>query len=150
MKERLREEINRVLQLALVQAANLAQEAVDAYLMDLEAHIGVTSSELPWAPLEPDKDQDGKFWYETGAVAENLIVRVTMENGRIHAVAGLPSTAAGYQEALWNEFGWTPRNSAKLVRRALFVPLAEHHISELNKTLNERFSRLKLNIRVTI
>lgn len=142
--------IQAVLQQVLQQAVSLVQTTVDNYLADLESHIGVTSSNLPWAPLEPDKEQDGRFWYETGAVAENLVVKVTVENGRIRAVAGLPSSAPGYQEAIWNEFGWMPQNSTKLVRRALFVPLAEHHIDTLNTTLSERFSNLKLNVRIVL
>lgn len=133
---------------ALLQAVPIVQEAINKYLEDLEMHIGKASSDLGWSPLKDTTDR--KYWYETGAVASHIVSRISIEGNRILAVAGLPQSAPGYKEALWNEFGWSPHGTTKVVRRALFIPLAEYNVRELNVLLKKRFATMKLNIKVKI
>lgn len=140
-------ELEKAIQKALQQTTALAENTINNYLLDLERHIGGTTTDMGWQPLA---EGDTKFWYETGAVASHIISKITIEKNRIHVVAGLPKGVPGYQEALWNEFGWTPHGTSKVIRRALFVPLAEYHIKELNTLLHEKFSKIKLNIRIII
>jgi hypothetical protein len=146
-KEAIRKQLEKAIQAALIQVTDIAQEAINDYLDELAVYMGVTSPKLGWAPLTPGDD---KFWYKTGTVAEHIVSKITIEKNRVHVVAGLPSDAPGYQEALWNEFGWTPHGTSKVVRRALFTPLAEQHIKELNEKLYNKFSKMKLNIRINI
>lgn len=144
----------RLLQQVLQQAVELVQQTVNNYLLDLEKHIGkipgTGSSDLGWQPLDPDTEAGHKFWYETGAVAQHIISKVIIKGDRIIAIAGLPEGAPGYQEALWNEFGWSPHGTSKVVRRALFIPLAEHHLRELNEQLAQKFSNIKVKIRIIV
>ena len=153
-KEAVRKQLEKAIQSTLAQAAVLAQDTINAYLLDLEQHIGkipgTNTSDLGWQPLDQHEDPGHTFWYKTGNVASHIISTITIDKNRIHVVAGLPSGAPGYQEALWNEFGWTPHGTHRVVRRALFVPLAEHHLLELNAKLHEQFSKMKLKIRVNI
>lgn len=146
-KEHIRKQMEKVLQNALSQATILAQDAMNAYIENLEEYMGVTSPKLGWAPLH---EGDTKFWYKTGALRGHLVSKVTIEKNRIHVVAGIQSGAPGYQEAIWNEFGWTPHGTSKVVRRPLFIPLAEEQLRELNMLLKQKFSNMKLNIRVKI
>lgn len=144
----------RLMQQILQQAAGLVQQTINNYLMDLERHIGkipgTGSSDLGWQPLDPDTEPGHKFWYKTGTVASHIESRIQISGNRILAVAGLPEGAPGYQEALWNEFGWTPHGTSKIVRRALFIPLAEFHLRELNEQLAQKFANVKLNIRIIV
>jgi hypothetical protein len=153
-KTAIRRQVQQAMETALTYAAVIAQDTINAYLSDLEQHIGKipsnTSSDLGWEPLDNETEAGHRFWYKTGAVANSIVSKVTIEKDRIRVVAGLPRGAPGYQEALWNEFGWSPHNSSKVVRRALFVPLAEHHLLELNVKLKETFAKMKLNIKVKI
>lgn len=153
-KGKIKTTVEQALNKAVVQALPLVQETIDKYLFDLEAHIGkipgTGSSDLGWKPLDEDTEAGHRFWYETGAVAKHIVSSVSIVDNKIIAVAGLPSSAPGYQEAIWNEFGWMPHGTSKLVRRALFIPLAEVHIRELNELLKRKFSKLTLQIRVKI
>lgn len=144
----------QILQQVLMQAVPIAQQTINNYLTDLEQHIGkipaTGASDLGWAPLDEDTEPGHRFWYETGAVAKHIVSKVEIVGNSIVARAGLPAGADGYQEALWNEFGWSPHGTSKVVRRALFIPLAEHHLRELNALLKERFSTMKINLRIKI
>lgn len=143
---------------AILQEVILAvQETIDNYLLDLQGHIGIdagasgfSDTEVSWAPLDLESAQDTRFWYETGSVAKHIISAVEVIGNKVHAMAGLPSSAEGYQEALWNEFGWTPSGTSKIVRRALFTPLSEHHLRELNTLLEQRVGSIKIKIRVKL
>jgi hypothetical protein len=153
----IRQQIDKIMQGVLLQTIPIVQDTVNSYLRDLEQHIGKISGKssisdegMRWEPLDEDTESGHKFWYETGAVAKHIIAKMTVEKNRIIAVVGLPKGAPGYREALWNEFGWTPHNSSKVIRRALFVPLAEHNLRELNVLLQQRFAKLKLRIQVNI
>lgn len=146
--------LDNAVQQVLAQVTVVVQETISNYLSDLEQHIGkipgTGSSDLNWEPLDPDTEAGHTFWYKTGNVARHIIANVTVSNGRVHAFAGLPSDAPGYQEAIWNEFGWTPHGSHKVVRRALFIPLAEYHLRELNEILSTKFSNIPVNIRIKL
>jgi hypothetical protein len=153
----IRQQMEKILQGVLLQTVPIVQQTVNNYLKDLEARIGkipgtsgFSDVDLRWEPLDEDTESGHRFWYETGAVATHIIAKVVVDKNIIKAVVGLPKGAPGYREALWNEFGWTPHNSSRVVRRALFVPLAEHNLRELNVLLQQRFSKLKLRIRVNI
>jgi hypothetical protein len=147
MVEDLKQKIESSLEQVLQQVAMLAQNTINEYIEELEMSMGVTSPKLGWAPLH---EGDTKFWYKTGAVASHIIASIKIEKNHIHAVAGLPSNVPGYKEAIWNEFGWTPHGTNKLVKRPLFIPLAEIHLRELNLRLRTKFSRIKLKIRIHI
>lgn len=147
--------IKRAQQRVLAEALVMVQDTIDNYLSDLEQHIGkipgesgYADTEVAWAPLDEEADTGQKFWYETGAVAKHIVSKVVVDGNRISAMAGLPSGAPGYQEALWNEFGWSPHGSSKVVKRALFTPLGEHHLAELNAMLVEKLSKIRITIRV--
>jgi hypothetical protein len=146
-REAIRQQLEKAIQAALLQVVDLAQNTMNEYIENLEMYMGVTSPKLGWAPLH---EGDTKFWYKTGTLREHLVSKITIEKNRIHVVAGVPHGAPGYQEALWNEFGWTPHGTSKVVRRPLFIPLAEEQLKELNALLQQKFSRLKLNIRIKI
>lgn len=153
--DKIRAAIKAAQQRILSEALILVQETIDNYIQDLELYIGKTSgasgysnSDLTWAPLVTTEGQDQKFWYETGNVASHIISKVEVDGNSIRAMAGLPSDAPGYQEALWNEFGWSPHGSSKIIRRALFVPLSEHHLTELNALLAEKIATVRIKIRV--
>ena len=148
-KSKVRALITQAVEKALLNALPLVQEAVDTYVKDLERNMGVSSPSLGWMPLDPDSSDD-KFWYETGSTSSSLVSSVSIAGNKIIARAGLPSSAEHYQEALWNEFGWMPRNSTKLIRRALFIPLAEMQLRELNTKLTALFSNTRLSIKVKI
>lgn len=145
MVNEIKHKVEIALQQALQQAAILAQNTINDYIEELENYMGVTSPKLGWAPLH---EGDDKFWYKTGAVAQHITASISIDKNRVHAVAGLPSSAPGYKEAIWNEFGWTPHGTSKIVRRALFIPLAEVQLIELNSELRNKFSKMKLNIRI--
>lgn len=146
-KEAIRTQLEKVIHNALLKVTDMAQDTINNYLEELSIYMGVSSPKLGWAPLTPGDD---KFWYKTGNVANHIMSKITIEKNRIHVVAGLPSGSPGYQEALWNEFGWTPHGTSKVVRRALFMPLAEQHLKELNEKLHDKFSKIRLNIRINI
>ena len=147
MVEEIRQKVEQAVQQVLQMAAIQAQNTINSYIAELEASMGVTSPKLGWAPLH---EGDDKFWYKTGTVASHITASIHISKNHIHAVAGLPGHAPGYQEALWNEFGWTPHGTHKVVRRPLFVPLAEMQLRDLNDRLHKQFSTMKLKIRIRI
>ena len=141
----------------LAIAVQLVQETIDNYVNDLHSYMGLEAGEtgysdreVSWAPLDLESDQDSKFWYESGTTAGNIVSKVVVDGNKIYAMAGLPSESEGYKEALWNEFGWSPHGSSKIVRRALFVPLSEYHLRELNILLQERIGTIKMKIRIKL
>ena len=126
------------------------ENTVNSYLDDLKSSMGATSGKYGWAPLVEADEQDDKFWFKTGKTEQELYVAVSVKDNKITAKAGLPSSSDRYQIAIWNEFGWHVGSVGKLVKRPLFIPLADQHLAELNVKLANIVNGKKLHIRIKI
>ena len=143
-------QISKALQPVFDEILKEVEITINNYLEDLKASMGSTSSKYGWMPLIEAEDQDDKFWFKTGKTEQELYVSLKVEGNKIIAKAGLPSSSERYQVALWNEFGWHTGTKGKLVKRPLFIPLAEQHIAELNTKLSNLIKSKKLHIRIRI
>lgn len=139
----------------LVETA--VKNTVDNYLKDLEAHLGTipgatgyTDSEVSWEKLDLEADEAGnKFWYRSGGVARSVVVNIRVSDDGVRVFAGVPKGSASYNKALWNELGFTPADGDGLIRRPVFMPLAENHIEELVRRLRELTNKMQLRVTVT-
>lgn len=137
----------------LVESA--VKSTVDNYLKDLEAHLGTisgsadyTDSEVAWEKLDPQANND-KFWYRTGGVAKAVVVNIKVSDDGVKVFVGVPEGSASYNKAMWNELGFTPADGDGLIRRPVFLPLAENHVAELVRRLKELTSKMQLRVTVT-
>lgn len=150
--------IERVKPQILQQIEGLVQEAVNAYLDELAEHMGnipgtssYTDADVSWQPLDEETlKTDPKFWYKTGRAAKSIVVNMSVTGDRIRAFAGIPSSSDAIQEVLWNELGFTPSNGDKLVRRPLFIPVAERQLAELNTKLRETLRNARLRVEIPV
>lgn len=132
-------------ELALNRTVVIVKETVNEYLQEVRAHMGTISGETPhsengiaWEELSHDALADGStnFWLESGALKNSLIASVTVTaEGLIRVFAGVPRSSEHFDEALWNELGFHPHNSDKLLRRSLLLPLADEYIGKLQERL---------------
>lgn len=143
-------QISEALQPIFDEVLKEVESTVNSYLEDLKIAMGSTNSKYGWMPLIEAEDQDDKFWFKTGKTEQELYVSISIEGNKIKAKAGLPSSSERYQIALWNEFGWHAGTKGKLVKRPLFIPLAEQHVAELNTKLSNIIKNRKLHIRIKI
>ena len=146
--------INAGLAKAAIQLQPVITQTVDAYLLELRAHMGhipgtndYSDEDVKWEEL---KDTEGNFWYETGAAANSIVIKTVPYRKGFKILIGIPPGAPGYNEAMWNEFGWHPKNGEKLVRRALFIPLGEDHLRTLTQRLQKVVSKYTIRIKVNL
>ena len=134
----------------------VVQAQVDLYLQDLAKHMGLiagstdyTSGSLHWEALDEETlAESPKFWYDTGKAKHSLSVNIQVNENMIHAFAGIAENAPGYQEALWNELGFTPRNGDTIVRRPLFFPLAEEHLFQLHEQIRQALAAQTIELEI--
>jgi len=125
----------RVIKLLMPKVITIVKEEIDLYLQDLEKHMGrisgaasYTGDGLHWEELDDESLEDSPtYWYKTGKAKQSISVNLQVHEDGVSAFVGIAENAPGYQEALWNELGFTPRNGDTIVRRPLFFPLAEEH-----------------------
>ena len=140
----------------LGKVETLVQRSVDAYLKDLERHMGTipgsgayTDTVVRWDALdETQLKQAPKFWVESGKAKRSISVNIQMDSNSIHAFVGISEGSEGYQEVLWNELGFTPENGDKLIRRPLFIPLADLHKAELQEQLRSLIGRQRIEVKI--
>jgi hypothetical protein len=130
---------------------------IDEYMENLHEAIGTIPGNAPtimagsnWTALSMPYGRSKNFWYESGELDGCIAVMLNETPTGMNVVAGVPADSPAYMEAIWNEFGFYPRNSHKLIRRPLFVPLAEELVVKLNEILQERYSNIKLTIRLKV
>lgn len=131
---------------------------IEDYIKELESHIGTIpgaagyrDEDVNWAPLVLSKDKKaGNFWYETGETARAIIVNIRASNTGVKVFAGIPSTAGAFEKALWNELGFTPQGGDHLIRRPLFLPLAEEHSEEIRRRVTQYVKTTRLKVSVPI
>ena len=134
----------------------LVQSAVDAYLQDLTRHMGgiigsgpYQDGKVSWDALEETQLKEApRFWVESGKARSSVTVNIKVSDTEINAFVGISEGAEGYEEVLWNELGFTPENGDKLIRRPLFIPLAETHKVELQNKINNQIRGSKISIRI--
>lgn len=136
----------------------IIKDVVEEYITELEQHMGsipgaaaYRDEHVAWAPLELEPDETGhKFWYETGETARAVVVNIRVSKGSITVFAGIPSSSHAYDKALWNELGFMPQDGDHLIRRPLFIPVAEAHSEELRRRITEYVKTTKLRVSVPI
>jgi hypothetical protein len=127
----------------MLQLEGAIQKRVDLYVTDLERHMGgihggsaYSDGKVKWDALDDTQLKEApRFWIESGRAKRSVSVNMKVEGNSIQAFVGVSEGADGYQEVLWNELGFTPANGDKLIRRPLFIPLAEVHKKELEGEL---------------
>jgi len=135
---------------------SVVRQTVDAYLRDLSQHMGgimgdkpYSDGEVHWDALDQEQLEDHpRFWIESGKAKRSITANIKTTANSIDAFVGISEGSEGYQEVLWNELGFTPENGDKLIRRPLFIPLAETHLEELKKRIRESMSSQVINIRI--
>lgn len=140
----------QVLTLAMSKIQAVVIQEAEAYLLDLQKHMGVIEGSGPysdkavrWSALDKESlEKEATFWYESGAAKKALVIKISTDGNRITAFTGIQKGSSAYDEVLWNELGFTPGNSDRLIRRPLFFPLADVHKAELNKRLNSTLAEL--------
>lgn len=140
----------------MAQLERVVQQQVNAYLNDLEKHMGgiegsraYTDGAVRWDALDETQLKEApKFWIESGKAKRSISVNLKVEGSRINAFVGVSEGSEGYQEVLWNELGFTPENGDKLIRRPLFIPLAETHMAELRETLLSTLQNTSINVSI--
>lgn len=138
------------------QLEELVQAQVNAYLADLEKHMGPISGAtgysdgaISWDALDEDTLKESpKFWFESGKAKRSISVNIKLTANSITAFVGVSEGSEGYQEVLWNELGFTPENGDKLIRRALFVPLAEVHKAELQEKIYSAIGNATFHVEI--
>lgn len=140
----------------LAQIEAIVQLQVNAYLADLESHMGViqggsshTEKGINWQALDKETLQEGPlFWYKSGAAKNSIVVNLRVNREKIEVFVGVPSSSSAYQDVLWNELGFTPQNGDHLVRRPLFIPLADIHIKELQEKIYAELGKTKMTVEI--
>lgn len=140
----------------MTRIESAVRNQVDAYLTDLERHMGGVHGGRPykdgkvsWDALDETQLKEApKFWIESGKAKRSISVNLQMEGNSINAFVGVSSGAEGYQEVLWNELGFTPQNGDKLIRRPLFIPLAEVHKAELQEKLRSMLQNTTIRMEI--
>lgn len=138
----------RIISHVMPKLVTLVETQVDLYLQDLSKHMGTisgvsdySSGLLHWQALDEETLEDApKYWYKTGKAKQSISVNLQVSDDTITVFAGIAEHAPGYQEALWNELGFTPRNGDTLVRRPLFFPLAAEHTDILQGRISENLA----------
>lgn len=115
---------------------------VDQYVSKLKSAMGGINT-AGWMPLTKG---DSKFWHETGGLENAIAVAFQVTTTGISIVAGIAPDSPHYDKAVWNEFGFYPQDSDRLIRRPLFEPLAELQVIELNALIRKNFSGQKLHL----
>jgi len=137
-----------MLKKALPIIKDLVSEQVELYLQDLEKHMGTIKGSssyrdgaIHWQALDEDTIEEAPmYWYKTGKAKNSISVNIKMVENGISAFVGITEHAPGYQEALWNELGFTPGKGDTLVRRPLFFPLAVEHKAVLENKIRDRLA----------
>lgn len=132
-------------------------KSIDGYISELMARMGsipggsvYTDKAVRWQALDEESlKEEGTFWYESGGVSESLVMGIQVNGSTVKAFAGIPKTSEHYLKALWNELGFST-SDGKLVRRPLFIPLAEIHLAEVNKNLQATLRQLRLEVKVPV
>ena len=145
-----------VLKKLMPKIVEIVQGQVDLYLQDLEKHMGVisgvsdyTGSGLHWQALDEETIEDApKYWYKTGKAKRSIAVNIQLTEDSVQAFVGIAENAPGYQEALWNELGFTPRNGDTIVRRPLFFPLAEEHLDIVKEKIKKSIAAQTLVVEI--
>ena len=127
----------------MIKVESLVQKEIESYLKDLEKHMGTipgaqgySDGSVSWEALDEETLEDSpKFWYQTGAAKNSIVVNLKVSETSIQAFVGVMEGSKGYKETLWNELGFTPKNGNRLIRRPLFLPLADIHKAELKAKL---------------
>ena len=140
----------------MARIESVVRSTVDSYIADLERHMGgihgaspYSDGKVSWDALDETQLKEApRFWVESGKAKRSVSVNVKLTDRSIKAFVGISEGAEGYQEVLWNELGFTPENGDKLIRRPLFLPLAEAHKAELQQRLNSLISSYKITIRI--
>jgi hypothetical protein len=138
----------------MLQLERLIQGQVDDYLNDLEKHMGSITGDKPfsdnavhWDALdEKQLEESPRFWIESGKAKRSVAVNLQVNDNSIKAFVGVSEGSEGYQDVLWNELGFTPKNGDKLIRRPLFIPLAELHIAELKGKIKGSMTKMTINV----
>lgn len=138
------------------KAEEVVTNAINNYVADLEAHMGSISGasgysegKIRWSPLSPESlEKEDSFWYESGKIRNSLVVNIETNGGRISASLAIADKEA-YNEYLWNELGFTA-DSGKLIRRPLFIPLAEEHLGNIREQILKELAGIKLEVRMTV
>lgn len=146
----------RVRAQVLTRIESLVQTAVDSYIGDLEKHMGgihgaspYADGKVSWDALEDTQLKEApRFWVESGKAKQSISVNLKVSDSSVSAFVGISAGAPGYQEALWNELGFTPANGDKLIRRPLFIPLAETHRAELQSKLTTMLAGTRISVRI--
>ena len=144
-----------VLPQIMSQLESAIQSQVDAYLKDLENHMGIhgasayADSKVRWDALDESQLEEApRFWVESGAARRSIAVNMKVSDNSISAFVGVSAGSEGYQEVLWNELGFTPANGDKLIRRPLFIPLAEAHKAELQEKLQNMLGKMTVRTEI--
>lgn len=148
--------VRKALPLVMQVLERAVQLQVDMYLTDLEKHMGFIHGAKPysdeavhWDALDAETlESSPKFWYESGKAKRSIAVNMKVEGNQVSAFVGISEGSEGYQEVLWNELGFTPKNGDKLIRRPLFLPLAEVHKAELQESVRAAMSNMQVTIRI--
>jgi hypothetical protein len=138
------------------QLTELVNQTIDAYLEDLQSHMGTiegssayAQKNLRWAPLDEETlEESPKFWYESGKAKKAIIVNMKFDSNGFQAFVGIPESSEAFQEVVWNELGFTPENGDKLVRRPLFLPLADIHKKELQSKIRSTIARTPIRVKI--
>jgi hypothetical protein len=145
----------KVLPQIMSQLESAVQTQVDAYLKDLENHMGIhggsayADGKVRWDALDETQLKEApRFWVESGKARRSVSVNMKVSNNTISAFVGVSSGSEGYQEVLWNELGFTPQNGDKLIRRPLFIPLADAHKAELQKKIRNLMSKMTVKAEI--
>lgn len=141
----------------IMAVTEVLTKSIDNYISDLTARMGniegsvtYTDKAVRWTALEEDSlKEENTFWYESGEVKNSLTMGVQVSNNTVRAFAGIPRTSDQYLKAIWNELGFST-SDGKLVRRPLFIPLAELHLVEINKNLQVTLRQMKLEVKIPV
>lgn len=136
----------------------IVKSVIEEYITELEQHMGSIPGAaayrdelVSWAPLSLKPDETGhKFWYETGETARAVVVNIRVSEKGVRIFAGIPSSSHAYDKALWNELGFTPQDGDHLIRRPLFIPVAEAHTEELRKRISDYVKSTKIRVSVPL
>jgi len=145
----------RIMTQVMVKVEAAISNQVDLYLMDLQRHMGgvhggspYSDGKVRWDALDETQLKEApRFWIESGKAKRSISVNMKVGPDSVRAFVGISEGAEGYQEVLWNELGFTPQNGDKLIRRPLFIPLAEAHIKELNQALQQTLQNTVIHVR---
>ncbi len=148
--------LKQILPEILPKVEALVTAEIDAYLDDVAAHMGLvyggsdyTDGRIKWEALDTETlERSPRFWYDSGQAKQAVTVGMQVTDNGIQAFVGIASTSSAYDQALWNELGFTPHNSDHLIRRPLFLPLADEHKSALQEKMKRALSRMTINISV--